>query len=135
MLLLFDSNNFTCFCDKLICQVPEVNLWAAAAKHHLRPPCLLEVKLTSPLRSPPVVVREVKGAAEIQRLNHVYDYTDSVVLAPTDGPRVKRIVHEDGKSDHCGRRAENCEACGSELTRVFAELEVGGMVMSATAGE
>lgn len=115
---------FTQFCDTLIRNKPRVYLWGASMHHNIRPYCLEEVKLTIPLRSPPVVVREVMKADEM-KTHKVHEYTDREVHVSTDGPTIRRIKHQEGQSGHKGILPRDCEECGHHVAHVLAELNVG----------
>lgn len=120
---VYSNSNFTQFCDMIIKEVPAVCLWAAALQHEVRPPCLLEVKLTTPLRSPPSVIREIMKADEIQE-GYVYNYTASAVPFPTDGPGVKRITHRNGQNGHVEVWPRDCAECGRQIARVLKDLNI-----------
>lgn len=124
MVLPF-SDTFERFCKALIDKEPWIVLWAAAVQHAIRPRCLEEVKLTIPLRSPPVVVKEIMKAEEIQGKKSVDRYDTSYVPAAADGPEVKLLRHSEGKDGHIGQRPYNCVKCGHDVAKFLTEIQVG----------
>lgn len=109
----------------MIREVPEVVLWAASVQHGVRPGCLDEVRLTTPLRSPPVVVKEVMKAEEISKKKSVHPYIFNSTATPVDGPPVKIIQHTKDQSGHTDTRPYNCVECGHRVAMVLEELSVG----------
>lgn len=84
-----------------------------------------DVKLTTPLRSPPVVAREVMVADEIKTDLAVDGYTTIDVPVSTEGPSVRRITHYRNKSGHIGTWPRDCKQCGLEVALILEELNVG----------
>ena len=81
-------------------QVTHLYLWCAGVYHRDIPRQLQEEVLTTPLRSAPVIVREVKPALVVWS-DVIHDYSDSGLPAPGDGPSVIQLHHRgDG---HRGR--------------------------------
>lgn len=115
---------FAEFCNEMTQLVPDVFLWAAAVYNHARPKSLQKFKFTTPLRSPPAVVREVMMAKEIQDEN-VSQYTASAIPIPTDGPVVRRIKHQNGWLGHNGYKSRDCQECGCQIAKILTELKVG----------
>lgn len=123
--LIYNSDNFTDFCSQIMQSVPEMRLWAAAVEHREIPSFFSVVTLTAPLRSPPVVIREVMKSAQIHS-GVIKGYNDTEVPAPTDGPTVKIIRHyRSDQSGHNGDRPDECVMCGHHLANVLTELHVG----------
>lgn len=91
-------------------------------RHGHKPDCLRKESLTIPLRCPPVVVREVEMAEEI-RTGDVLPYVTRLALtAPTDGPRVRVLVHRGHKAIF----PEYCVECGRATADVLMnDLHVG----------
>lgn len=86
------------------------------------------VTLTKPLRSPPVVIREVQNEIDKQNKEVVNRKKCQYVplsLSVTDGPKIRFIVHTVGLHSHTGIRPESCQACGREVARILKELHVG----------
>lgn len=105
-----------------------VCLWAAAVQRHFRPPeSLMEVSMSTPLRSPQFVVKEIEKAVEIQKYHFVQDYT-ATKLPETFGPHVRHIRHRSGQLEHSGEWPEDCEQCGREVAGILKELQVGPSV-------
>jgi len=85
---------------KLTGRVTHLYLWCAGVYHRHIPQELQEEVLTTPLRSAPVIVREVKPAV-VGRSDVIHGYSDSGLPAPGDGPSVIELDHRgDG---HRGR--------------------------------
>lgn len=116
------SNNFTKFCNGLMAEAPDTCMWAASSQHQFIPPCLTEVKLTTSLRSPPVITKEVMKAKHIQDGN-VHNYTASDIPVLSDGPEPKRIKHRD-QQGHTGHWPDNCMECGRQIARVLSDLGI-----------
>lgn len=115
-------NAFSIFCEGLLGKVSKLALWAAAIDFQLRPSCLAERKLTVPLRSPPVVVREVSRSNQIQT-KQVYEYTGNGIPSPTDGPEVKRLRHA-GQAGHSEVRPRDCVECGHNIADILERLNL-----------
>lgn len=89
----------------------------------IRPLHLDMVTLSTPLRSPPVVVREVMEAFEIQS-GEVYGYTLSSMPVTADGPAIMRISHHE--AGHSGLKPHHCIECGHQIARILKQLHIGG---------
>lgn len=128
------SDLFKCFCDKLMIALPDVNIWAAGMQT-VNVDGMETVIFNIPLRSPPVVIREVTRA--IEREGKCSNYRPGAFPSPTDGPPIKYISHKEGQPNlpdelrHTGRWPRNCRRCGHDLAGILRELNVGhlGMLM------
>ncbi|XP_025091212.1 uncharacterized protein LOC112562280 isoform X2 [Pomacea canaliculata] len=120
---------FSDLCTSLLGKVPGLHMWAAAMRHGHKPDCLRKESLTIPLRCPPVVVREVEMAEEI-RTGDVLPYVTGLALtAPTDGPRVRVLVHRGHKAIF----PEYCVECGRATADVLMnDLHVGVQGVQST---
>ncbi|XP_025111936.1 uncharacterized protein LOC112574833 [Pomacea canaliculata] len=122
------------FCSKLLTQVPRLHLWAASCFHRDAPDGWQVEYLTRPLRSPPVVVREVEQYVSIRRERDVLPYSKRGVSDHTDGPPVRRLYHRG--QGHSGDRPGKCVTCGREVASFLHSLRVGvtesGTATSAT---
>ena len=103
----------------LSARVPRLRLWAATLWHDDIPPGLQVEPLTVPLRSAPVITRQVQSAFSRYRGLHSYSDTPS----PSDGPSVIRLRHEG--AGHAGRWPVECDGCGREVAAVLRQLNVG----------
>lgn len=114
------------FCTRLLLQTPKFNMWAASVYNDKIPKCLHEEKVTVALRSPPVVLQEVKRSARLGQ--EVYGYSTSCVPAPTDGPSIIYFPHSEaqGHTDI----VEDCEECGRNIASLLHKLNVGKKSMS-----
>ncbi|XP_025111741.1 uncharacterized protein LOC112574728 [Pomacea canaliculata] len=112
----YKIKNFQTLCDKLLTQVPRLHFWAASCLHGYTPAGWQVEYLTRPLRSPPVVVREVEQDAKITRHRDVLPYSERGVSDHTDGPPVTRLCH--GGQGHSGRRPGSCVASFLHSLRV-----------------
>lgn len=125
-----DSNSDTCyrsarfqtFCEKLQTRVSGLHLWAASCRHGIAPEGLEVKAFTRPLRSPPVVAREVGKAGEIHVTREVQGYIQREVPDLSDGPPVNYIYHY---PDHTVEWVEDCVRCGKEVTDFLRHLHVG----------
>ena len=81
-----------------------------------------------PLRSAPVVMREVRPALGVwSDWGLAHDYSDSGLPAPGDGPSMVRLRHC-GPCHTC-RHPVDCASCGRDVADLLRCLGVG------TAGE
>ena len=104
-------------------QVTHLYLWCAGVYHGDIPRQLQEEVLTTPLRSAPVVVREVKPALVVWS-GLIRGYSDSGLPAPGDGPSVIELHHRgDG---HRGRHPVDCDQCGRDVADTLRRIGVGG---------
>ncbi|XP_025111947.1 uncharacterized protein LOC112574842 [Pomacea canaliculata] len=111
------------FYVKLLTQVPRLHLWAASC-FHLNAPVGWQVEnLTRPLRSPPVVVREVEQDEMITEYYAVNPYSERDVPDHTDGQPVKRLYHRG--QGHSGRWPVDCVTCGRDVASFLHSLRVG----------
>ncbi|XP_025111942.1 uncharacterized protein LOC112574840 [Pomacea canaliculata] len=115
--------DFKTFCDKLLTKVPRLHLWAASCFHEQAPAGWQVEYLTRPLRSPPVVVREVEQNEFITELNDVHPYSKRGVPDHTDGPPVTRLYHRG--EGHSGRWPVDCVTCGREVASFLHSLRDG----------
>ena len=107
---------------KLTGQVTHLYLWCAGVYHRDIPQELQEEVLTTPLRSAPVIVREVQPDLVVQS-GAIHDYSDSGLPAPGDGPSVIQLHHRgDG---HRGRYPVDCDRCGRNVAATLRRIGVG----------
>ena len=104
-------------------QVTHLYLWCAGVYHRDIPPELQEEVLTTPLRSAPVIVREVKPELDAWS-RAIRGYSDSGLPAPGDGPSVIQLDH-DGYG-HRGRYPVDCDQCGRDVADTLRRIGVGG---------
>ena len=86
-------------------QQTNLYLWCAGVNHADRPPELQEEVVTTPLRSAPVVIMEVQKRLR-EWSDEVYDYSDSGLPAPGDGPSVIKLLH--GGDGHRSEHPVDC---------------------------
>ena len=108
--------------SELTGRVQNLHLWMACVYHYNRPPALQEELLTTPLRSAPVVQREVEQTSTM-RIGSVDPYSVSGLPAPGDGPSVVRLSHHGNA--HTGRDPTDCEQCGEDVAAELHRLGVG----------
>ena len=97
-------------------------LWCAGVYHSDIPPELQEEVLTTPLRSAPVIVREVRPELFVHS-SEIHGYSDSGLPAPGDGPSVIQLHH--GGYGHRGRRPVDCDQCGRDVAAKLRSIGVG----------
>nr|KAG5685807.1 hypothetical protein BaRGS_001219 [Batillaria attramentaria] len=119
------KKKFEKFCKKLLelIPTPRLHVWAASLYHHDRPSCLTLVEIGTPLRTPPVVNREVLGSRAIKNRQVVRQYEEDPAPLPTDGP-IPRVVYHEGEG-HCGASTVDCPQCGKEVALELKKLHVG----------
>nr|KAG5685618.1 hypothetical protein BaRGS_001499 [Batillaria attramentaria] len=122
---------FDQFCSLLANRVPDLHLWAAAVERVSKVTRLTEHRLTTPVRSPPAVMREVQRSVAINDVI-VPRYSSSATPAPTDGPEVRKLRHynpgdryQRPMSGHTLDWPEKCERCGDNIADLLKELRVG----------
>ncbi|XP_070202752.1 uncharacterized protein [Littorina saxatilis] len=116
---------FTSFCGELHGQVNELHLWSASCSDRDIPACLTKVTLSEPLRSPPVVVREI-SQSEHFTFKICPAYRESSAPPLCDGPPVRYVRHTAGRDGHSGDEPGDCQACGAELASLLCtDLRVG----------
>ncbi|XP_025113058.1 uncharacterized protein LOC112575410 [Pomacea canaliculata] len=121
-VLEYKEQKFQTFCKKLLARVPRLHLWAASYFHGYAPDGWQVEYLTRPLRSPPVVVREVEKDARITK-GDVKPYRERGVSDHTDGPPVTRLYHRG--QGHSGVWPVDCITCGREVASFLHSLRVG----------
>ncbi|XP_025103270.1 uncharacterized protein LOC112569639 [Pomacea canaliculata] len=115
------NGDFKNFVEWLVTQIPDVHVWAASCYHVDAPYGWQMEYLTRPLRSPPVVVREVEQS-KIMEDKYVLRYSKRCVPDHTDGPPVRRLHHRG--QGHSGDWPINCVTCGRDVARVLHSLRV-----------
>ena len=122
--MLYYREQFPEFCRQLRAAVPNLSLWAAGIWPLDSPPDWLTVEdsLTVPLRCPPTVQREVEKSGYIG--DEVPSYSSSPWPAPTEGPAVRWLKHED-QPGHSGFEQLYCEQCGRDIALCLQQLGVG----------
>ena len=108
--------------SELTDRVTHLYLWCAGVDHIDIPPELQEEVLTTPLRSAPVIVREVQSALD-ERSRVIHGYSDSGLPAPGDGPSVIKLHH--GGDGHRGEHPMDCDQCGRDVAATLRSLGVG----------
>ncbi|XP_025103269.1 uncharacterized protein LOC112569638 [Pomacea canaliculata] len=116
------NGDFRYFGERLVTKIPDVHIWVASCYHADAPYGWQMEHLTRPLRSPPVVVREVEQS-KIMEDKYVLRYSKRRVPDHTDGPPVTQLYH--GGQGHSGDWPINCVTCGREVARVLHSLRVG----------
>ncbi|XP_025112051.1 uncharacterized protein LOC112574901 [Pomacea canaliculata] len=124
------SKSFQTFCELLLTQVPHLHLWAASCFHGHAPAGWQVECLTRPLRSTPVVVREVEQDEWITRHRLVLPYRERGGPDHTDGPPVTRLYHRG--QGHSGRRPGDCITCGREVATFLHSLRDGARAQILT---
>lgn len=98
-----------------------LHLWAAGVAHDDVPAPLRTEFLTTPLRSAPVVLREVQRG--LRRFSDVRGYSHSGLPAPGDGLSVVHLSHRGNA--HTGRWPVDCLQCGKDVAAELRRLGVG----------
>ncbi|XP_070185022.1 uncharacterized protein [Littorina saxatilis] len=126
------ATSFTSFCEELHGQVNELHLWLASCSNFDIPFRLTKVTLSEPLRSPPVVVREISQSRYFTD-NYCPAYRESSAPPPCDGPPVRYVRHTARRDGHSGDEPDDCQACGAELASLLCtDLRVGGTAGPST---
>ena len=102
--------------------VSDLHLWTAAVVHTHIPKELQKERLTFPLRSAPVVIREIEQG--VQRYSKTIDkYSGEGIPFPAEGLHVVRLSH-DGNG-HWGQWPVECFECGKKVAAELRCLGVG----------
>ncbi|XP_025111929.1 uncharacterized protein LOC112574826 [Pomacea canaliculata] len=119
----FMKNHLNPFCVKLLSRVPRLHLWVASCFYGYQPAGWQVEHLTRPLRSPPVVVREVEQDVMFTSVIPVRPYSERSMSDHTDGPPVRRLYHRG--QGHSGHWSGDCVTCGSEVASFLHSLRLG----------
>lgn len=114
MFYVCNSSNFKIFCEKLLLEVGGLHLWAATFFTKSIHNKWDKTRLTTPLRSPQVVIKEVVK----QTLQTLIPYSQPLGIDKTDGPQIREINHR----SHSERTIQNCIQCGQEIGSVLHDL-------------
>ncbi|KAK7088942.1 hypothetical protein V1264_024640 [Littorina saxatilis] len=85
---------------------------------------MCERQLTTPLRCPPAVTKEVAKSKEMQG-SDIPSYSSTPAPAATEGPPVRWLPHKSGQDGHTKGTAMNCDVCGDAVVQLLKELGVG----------
>ena len=114
------------FITKLQADVPALCLWAAGVVLRQGLPQWLTVRtLSTPMRCPPAVMREVLQERLING-SSIPHYTSPACPAPTDGPAVRWLKHR-GEANHCHEGRDHpldCAECGRLVAALLDDLDV-----------
>ena len=123
----FYRKQFGQFIQKLRAEVPAFSLWAAGVRLLQSLPQWLTVQtLSTPMRCPPAVMREVMQDQVLNGTN-IPCYTSPACAAPTDGLAVRWLKHR-GQASHSHGGQDNpadCAECGRRVAALLDDLEVG----------
>ena len=102
-------------------RVPNLHLWIAGVWYEVPPELHLQPEpLTTPLRSAPVILREVQPGLD-KATNGIHSYSVSGIPAPADGLKVVRLVHSG--SDHAASEwPVDCVQCGKDIAAQLRRL-------------
>ena len=97
-------------------------LWCAGVVHTDRLKKLQKEVLTTPLRSAPSVIREVRERLD-EWSGEVHDYSDSGLPSPGDWHNPKELQHRGHR--HRSKHPVDCDQCGRDVAAQLRELRVG----------
>ncbi|XP_070209681.1 uncharacterized protein [Littorina saxatilis] len=119
------SRAFERFINTLHPKIPSLSVWCASV-HKLEslPFWMCERQLTTPLRCPPTVTKEVAKSKEMKG-SGIPSYSSTPAPAATEGPPVRWLPHKGGQDGHSKGTAMNCNACGDAVVQLLKELGVG----------
>ncbi|XP_025112305.1 uncharacterized protein LOC112575029 isoform X2 [Pomacea canaliculata] len=132
LYILADEEQRTTRLDmELLKQVHRLHIWSANRySGGCRSDCSVEY-LSRPLRSPPVVVREIEKDLAFRRLDPLY--SDRDVPDHTDGPPVRRLHHLYNAGGHTDFSPVSCAKCGHEVATFLFSLRIGVPAEDVTA--
>ena len=120
-------HSLTSFLEKLKAAIPKVNVWCAGTSN--LKPCpdwMTEKILDVPLRSPPVVNREVGSSGQIRIYRNILPYSSTdTPAAPMDGPPIRWIKHKNQDGHDSFASPVDCGPCGLAIVQQLKELGVG----------
>ncbi|XP_070209680.1 uncharacterized protein [Littorina saxatilis] len=122
----FMNYAFELFINELHPKIPSLSFWCASV-HKLisRPSWMCERQLTTPLRCPPTVTKEVAKSRVMKESSGIPSYSSTPAPAATEGPPVRWLPHKGGQDGHSRCTAMNCNACGDAVVQLLKELGVG----------
>ena len=121
-ILCYSAPDLHRLVSELTDRVTHLYLWCAGVYHNEIPPELQEEVLTTPLRSAPVIVREVQPELD-EWSGLIHDYSDSGLPAPGDGPSVIELHHEG--YGHSDGHPVDCDQCGRDVAATLRTIGVG----------
>ncbi|XP_070188705.1 uncharacterized protein [Littorina saxatilis] len=129
-----EHTKFESFIIKLKKKVPTLHLWCASIRKLVNSPqdWMIQEELTTPLRSPPVVTREVSKSVGLTSTKTIPPYCIRFVPAATDGPAIKWLKHSK-EPGHSNGQPMNCGACGEAIMELLLELGVGKEASAAAS--
>ncbi|KAK7091347.1 hypothetical protein V1264_009040 [Littorina saxatilis] len=125
-LCYVSSDYFERFINELHTKIPSLSLWCASVQKLNSPPSwMFERHLTTPLRCPPTVTKEVAKSKEMKK-SGIPSYSSTPAPAATEGPPVKWLPHKGGQDGHTRGSAMACNVCGDAVVHLLLkELRVG----------
>ena len=108
--------------SELTGRVKNLYLWCAGVVHTDRLKKLQKEVLTTPLRSAPSVIREVRERLD-EWSGEVRDYSDSVHPAPGDWPSVIKRLRHGHRRTH--EYPVNCDQSSRNVAAKLRKLDVG----------
>lgn len=103
------------FWEKLKSEVSHLHLWAAGFYFSDVPEDWVQKHLTTPLRSPQVVVKEIVKQKSIG----LRMYENPLKSDKNEGPKIIEINHQ----SHTGGSIKECVECGREIGKVLCNLK------------
>ena len=104
-------------------RVSDLHLWTAAVVHTHIPKELQKERLTFPLRSAPVVIREIEQGMQRYE-NTIHNYSKRSIRSPAEGLDVIWLRHHHGNG-HQGQWPVECFECGKKVAAELRCLGVG----------
>ncbi|XP_025113560.1 uncharacterized protein LOC112575762 isoform X2 [Pomacea canaliculata] len=114
-----ESSSFKDFVDGLQ-KVPNLHLWAASCLPNIAPQCCKPHLLKDSFTCPPAILARY-DVSELAAKNTVDFWRyDSRTTAPTDGPPVIEVYHDD--KGHNGDYPHDCKTCANEVMKLLQIL-------------
>ncbi|XP_070208288.1 uncharacterized protein [Littorina saxatilis] len=120
------SRVFESFINTLHPKIPSLSVWCASVQKLDSPPSwMCERQLTTPLRCPPTVTKEVAKSKEMKE-SDIPSYSPTPAPAATEGPPVRWLPHKGGQDGHSKGSPMECDVCGDAVVHLLLkELRVG----------
>lgn len=116
------SSNLKKFSERIKSKDSNLHLWAAGFSFSDVPEGWEQKHLTTPLRSPPVVLKEIMKQKSIG----LRRYENPLKSDTNEGPKIIEIDHQ----SHTGGSIKECVECGREIGKVLYNLRKGILCLS-----
>ncbi|XP_025112063.1 uncharacterized protein LOC112574909 isoform X5 [Pomacea canaliculata] len=114
------SSSFKDFVDGLRKEVPKLHLWAASCLPNIAPQCCEPYLFKDSFTCPPAILARFDVSQLADKNTVDFWRYDSRTTAPTDGPTVIEVYHDD--KGHNGDYPHDCKTCANEVMKLLQTL-------------